>query len=125
MCTSHSTHCSSPEIVTSSPHCCPSSKVMTEKICGTFGPTQGATAIWFTNEANYSFGTFELYISPDSDTQTVTTLTITSPLNLSPLSTLPGSSVNRSVPRPTQATLNAGPGSSGRYCITLYKRVAP
>ncbi len=99
---------------------CPSAQMFQESICGNFnGPLAGVT-VWSAPAGAYFAGTFEIFNSASS-TGTVTATTTSTPVGA--LSATPGNSDSQSVNTPTDFVITAAAGDSGKWCITLYKRV--
>jgi hypothetical protein len=89
-----------------------------ETICGNFNGPLTAEIVWTAPTGAYFAGTFEIFNSA-SGTSTVTG-TITP---AGALSATPGNSDSVSVDQPTAFTITAPAGTSGKFCINLYKRV--
>ncbi|MFD9628969.1 S-Ena type endospore appendage [Peribacillus muralis] len=98
--------------------CCPSGQMFQEKICGNFNGPLTAEAVWTAPAGAYFSGTFEIFNSASSPTAVTATIT-----PLGALSAAPGNSDTQSVDQPTAFAITAAAGSSGKFCITLYKRV--
>jgi hypothetical protein len=110
--------------------CCPSTKIIQEKICGNFNnlnnPPNTALniTVWTAPVGDYIQGTFEIFSSVTSQTGVLVAGVITAPpAPPSMIFPTPGSSVATAVIRPIQFTLTVPGQTSGTYCITLYKRV--
>ncbi|MFE0625315.1 S-Ena type endospore appendage [Priestia aryabhattai] len=102
--------------------CCPPAQIFQESICGNFSGTRAAEIVWSAPAGAYFAGTFEIFNSTSSPISTPVTGTMTSnPVGA--LSADPGNSVTQSVDQPTNFTITATAGSSGEYCIILYKRI--
>ncbi|MDN4866216.1 S-Ena type endospore appendage [Priestia megaterium] len=101
--------------------CCPPAQIFQESICGNFNGTGAAVIVWSAPGGAYFSGTFEIFNSASSPG--AVTATITTPSPLGTLDAAPGNSDTASVDQPTAFTITADAGESGKYCITLYKRV--
>lgn len=107
--------------------CCPSAQLFQEKICGNFSGPIGGDPVWSAGDVtDYVQGTFEIFVS--SGTLAASSAIITQANGgqvLFPAIT-EGNTVARSASVPTSLVLtDVNPGDSGRYCITLYKRIFP
>ena len=103
--------------------CCPPAKVFQEKICGNFSNLTTADVtqiVWSGPTGDIFEGTFEIFNSANSGVAVTGTITAnpTVPAFMVP----PGFSISRTALRPTAFTILAPPGTSGTFCITLYKR---
>ncbi|MGG3573427.1 S-Ena type endospore appendage [Bacillus gobiensis] len=98
--------------------CCPPAQMFQESICGNFNGPLTAETVWSAPAGSYFAGTFEIFNSASS-TGTVTA-TVTP---AGALSATPGNSDSVSVNQPTAFAITATAGDSGKFCITLYKRV--
>ncbi|PEQ68076.1 S-Ena type endospore appendage [Bacillus cereus] len=102
--------------------CCPTPKIVEEKICGNFATAVDPLTVWTTNENNYISGTFEVYNS--ASTSGNATMDVTSNPDIAVIQVPPGTTMSVSAQRPTAFTISAPlAGANGTYCITLYKRV--
>lgn len=103
--------------------CCPPAQIVKEKICGNLNNNSETTfsqTIWISPPGDYIQGNFQVFNSAAS------TGNIAPSVNglLVPLTTAtPGNTVGRTVMNPTSFNVTLEPGSSGTYCMTLYKRV--
>ncbi|WP_374148922.1 S-Ena type endospore appendage [Priestia megaterium] len=100
--------------------CCPPAQIFQESICGNFNGTGAAEIVWSAPTGAYFAGTFEIFNSASSPS-TVTATMASTPAGA--LSAAPGNADTQSVDQPTSFTITAAAGDSGKYCITLYKRV--
>lgn len=111
--------------------CCPQAQIFQEKLCGNFNNTtdEEITLIaWQVPEGvtDYIQGTFEIFnsnVSADAVEGVVTSAN--DEIEVPEIVADPGNSAAVSVSRPTAFEITVGPGESGTYCITLYKRVLP
>lgn len=100
--------------------CCPPAQIFQESICGNFNGALAAVEVWSAPAGSYFSGTFEIFNSASS-TGTVSGGGTATPAIV--LSAAQGNSDSQSVNQPTSFTITAAAGDSGKYCITLYKRV--
>ncbi|MFL0499072.1 S-Ena type endospore appendage [Priestia megaterium] len=100
--------------------CSPSAQIFQESISGNFNGTGAAVIVWSAPAGAYFSGTFEIFNSASSPTTVTATMTSTP---AGALSASPGNSDTQSVDQPTDFTITAGVGDTGKYCINLYKRV--
>jgi hypothetical protein len=100
--------------------CCPSAQILKEEICGNFNGSLTDPEVWSSPPGNYIAGTFQLFNSASSTATVTATGTATPPIALS---ADPGNTTSQSVNNPTDFTITTTAGDSGKYCITLYKRV--
>lgn len=93
-----------------------------ECISGNFNATDGEveTLVWTSNPGEYTAGTFQLFNSAASVTAVAGEIGGMQPATIT---ADPGFTVAASVQGPTGFTIDAPTGTSGSYCITLYKRV--
>ncbi|MFD9628970.1 S-Ena type endospore appendage [Peribacillus muralis] len=103
-------------------NCCPPAQIFQESICGNFNGTGAAVTVWSAPAGAYFSGTFEIFNSASSPTATPVTATTTS-TPAGALSATPGNSDAQSVDQPIDFAINAPIGATGKFCITLYKRV--
>ncbi|MEH6989895.1 S-Ena type endospore appendage [Cytobacillus firmus] len=106
--------------------CCPTPEIFQEKICGNFnGGTAGIELmVWQAVPGDYFEGTFEIFNSASSSGSV--TGDITAEMGETVVGPVPqGNSVANSVLEPSDFTISAPPNTSGKFCITLYKRVMP
>ncbi|KHE72973.1 S-Ena type endospore appendage [Halobacillus sp. BBL2006] len=101
--------------------CCPSGQIFQEQLCGNFnGGIDGQEQIvWQAPVGDYFEGTFEIFNSASSTADVTGTITPTGTVGPIP----PGFSMSVSALNPTAFTITAPAGTSGKFCITLYKRV--
>lgn len=102
--------------------CCPEGQIFQEKICGNLaGPLNNYIA-WQAPDINdYFQGTFEIFNSG-------TGVIVGDVLNsagavIGTLNVPPGNSVSTSENNPNEFRINAPPGTNGKFCINLYKRI--
>ncbi|MEJ9227833.1 S-Ena type endospore appendage [Priestia aryabhattai] len=102
--------------------CSPSAQMFQETISGNFNGT-GATpvTVWTAPAGAYFSGTFEIFNSASSPAATPVTAT-TTPAGTG-LTATPGYASAETVNQPTAFAITAPIGASGKFCITLYKRV--
>lgn len=107
--------------------CCPTAQLFQEKICGNFTAPLGSAVVWSVGDVtDYIQGTFEIFLSSGTLAEGTSVITqATGGEVLFPAIT-EGNTVTRSASVPTSLVLSdVNPGDTGRYCITLYKRVFP
>lgn len=98
--------------------CCPDAVIFKEEICGNIGPTTSAgEVVWQPIGVNdYIQGTFEVFNAGPGDI-------IFAVVNGGPNFTVPvGTTQVISVNNPTVLGIISN-GATGKWCITLYKRV--
>ncbi|MDP1383938.1 hypothetical protein Q8G31_30295 [Priestia megaterium] len=101
--------------------CCPPAQLFTEEICGNFAA--GTQIVWTTAEEGVYFeGTFQIFNSASSAAN-VTGNIIDVNGNNTVVTVPPGFTISRSLANPATLNITAPAGTSGTYCITLYKRV--
>ncbi|WP_148359644.1 S-Ena type endospore appendage [Peribacillus simplex] len=100
--------------------CCPPAQMFQEKICGNFNGTGAAQIVWTAPAGDYFEGTFQIFNSASS-TGPVTGTINPGAVAVGPVP--PGSTFSVAATNPTDFTITAPIGTSGTYCITLYKRV--
>ncbi|MDM5295330.1 hypothetical protein QUF81_19655 [Peribacillus simplex] len=98
--------------------CSPPAQMFQESICGNFNGPLAAETVWSAPAGAYFSGTFEIFNSASSTTTVTATVT-----PAGALSATPGNSHSVSVNQPTGFAITAGAGASGKFCITLFKRV--
>lgn len=107
--------------------CCPTAVIVKEKICGNFTAPLGSGIVWSADDVtDYIQGTFEIFLSSGTLAEASTHITqATGEEVLFPAIT-EGNTVARSATVPTSLVLtDVNPGDTGKYCITLYKRIFP
>jgi len=105
--------------------CSPPAQIFQESICGNFNNATAAattTTVWSAPAGAYFSGTFEIFNSASSPAATPVTATMTS-VPAGALSATAGNSDTQSVDQPTDFAITVPAGASGKFCITLYKRV--
>ncbi|MBK5459222.1 S-Ena type endospore appendage [Peribacillus sp. TH27] len=106
--------------------CCPPAQTFQEQICGNFNnPGIGVIdqVVFNAPIGDYIEGTFEIFNSASSSgvvTGTVNT-SVGPSVGVGPVP--PGNTFASAVRNPISFSLDIPAGSSGTYCITLYKRV--
>ena len=103
--------------------CAPGPFMFQECIEGNFNAIDGSinTLVWSGAPGHYTQGTVKLFNSAAS--LAVATGTAAGPTPAVVVTANPGFTIGASVQTPTGFTIAAATGSSGSYCITLYKRV--
>ncbi len=99
--------------------CCPPAQILQEKICGNFSGDV-ANPVWSAPTGGYIAGTFEIFNSASSTSKAVGQITAVPAGNIT---AVPGNTASVSVNAPTNFTIEAPVGTSGTYCIILYRRV--
>ncbi|MBN6887278.1 endospore appendages protein [Cytobacillus horneckiae] len=111
--------------------CCPLPQFFQEKICGNFtGPldgTVGENVVWSADGVtDYIQGTFEIFVSSGTLAQGSSIITQATGGQVLFDQIDEGNTQVRSAAVPTSLVLNdVNPGDTGRFCITLYKRILP
>ncbi|MGQ7307799.1 S-Ena type endospore appendage [Bacillus cereus] len=100
--------------------CCPPAQTFQEKICGNFNGDGATTQVWSAPTGGYLSGTFELF-NASSSTSKVNGQIVGNPPGS--LTAIPGYTISQSSNAPTSFSIEAPVGTSGTYCITLYRRV--
>ncbi|MGE6619838.1 S-Ena type endospore appendage [Bacillus mycoides] len=100
--------------------CCPPAQILQEKICGNFNGDGAVTPVWSAPTGGYIAGTFEIFNSASSTSKVVGQITGNPAGNIT---AIPGYTISQSINAPTNFTIEAPVGTSGTYCITLYRRV--
>ncbi|MGN7179033.1 hypothetical protein BK139_01675 [Paenibacillus sp. FSL R5-0490] len=106
--------------------CCPAAVIFQEKICGNFsGGTGGINrlSVWRAPAEDYIEGTFEIFNSTGSPGSVTGNITAPGSPGVGPVP--PGNSAALAVITPSEFTITAPPNASGKFCITLYKRLIP
>jgi hypothetical protein len=105
--------------------CCPPAHFFQEQICGNFnGGTGGIVneAVFVASPEDYLEGTFQIFNSAASlSTVNGAVITPQGPAPIGPVP--PGNTFTIARRNPELFTITAPGGTSGTYCITLYKRV--
>ncbi|WP_394549380.1 S-Ena type endospore appendage [Priestia aryabhattai] len=99
--------------------CSPSAQMFQETISGNFNGTGAAVTVWTAPAGAYFSGTFEIFNSASSPAAVTVATTPAGTV----LSATPGYTVSETVNQPTAFAITAPVGASGKFCITLYKRV--
>ncbi|WP_230933884.1 S-Ena type endospore appendage [Priestia sp. TSO9] len=105
-------------------NCCPSAQIFKEEFCGNFVGGTGPQTVWATSAlGEYFEGTFQIFNSSSSSASVdgLVGLAIGGPTNFPPVP--PGFTITRSTANPVNFTITAPAGTSGTYCVILYKRV--
>lgn len=107
--------------------CCPTAQIFQEKICGNFTAPLGDAVVWSVGDVtDYVQGTFEIFLSSGNLAAASTIITQADGGQVLFPEVTEGNTVIRSASVPTSLVLNdINPGDTGRYCITLYKRIFP
>ncbi|MFA9456771.1 S-Ena type endospore appendage [Halalkalibacter sp. AB-rgal2] len=102
--------------------CAPSGFMFQECISGNFNATDASidTLVWTSDPGHYTQGTFQVFNSAASAAVVTGTVAGAQPATIT---ADPGFTISSSVQGPTGFTIEAATGTSGTYCITLYKRV--
>ncbi|KXZ12711.1 hypothetical protein AXI59_16240 [Bacillus nakamurai] len=108
--------------------CCPNRVVFQEKICGNLTgplPVSGTTSFvaWVAPAVNdYFQGTFEIFNAGPAGT--ISAEVIDTSGTIFPIVATPGNSISVSVNNPASLTIISVPlGTSGTFCINLYKSI--
>lgn len=102
--------------------CCPSAQIFKEELCGNLtGPLEGFEA-WTApiGMNDYIQGTFEIFNAGPG----VITATISGTPDAN-LNVPPGSSQAVGVINPSEMVVTVPAGTSGKFCINLFKRLFP
>jgi hypothetical protein len=105
--------------------CCPPAQILKEEICGNFNNSSGAPLaipVWEAPAGDYIQGTFQVFNSAASVGVATGNIDLGN-FSVAMTPATPGNTVSETFNNPEGLVIATGGTASGRYCITLYKRV--
>lgn len=99
--------------------CCPTSQIIQENLCGNFAGPLDTFRAWSAPTPNdYVQGTFEIF---NAGPETII-VNLVGNVGIG-YDVPPGTTSARSILRPSLLLLSVPEGTSGKFCLTLYKRL--